>query len=49
MDPFTPDEAEFLAEFTKIEIIPAGSLAELDLISVSPLGGFWLILSFRSQ
>jgi hypothetical protein len=34
-EPFTPEEAEFLAEFTKVDIIPAGSLTELDLITVS--------------
>lgn len=36
-DPFTPEEAEFLAEFTVIDIIPAGNLAELELISVRSL------------
>lgn len=34
-DPFTPEEAEFLAEFTLIDIIPAANLPELDLIGVS--------------
>jgi hypothetical protein len=33
-EPFTPEEAEFLAEFTMIDIIPAANLPELDLIGV---------------
>lgn len=35
LEPFTPEEAEFLAEFEEVEIIPSAHLTELELIGVS--------------